>query len=117
MKPGLIELNLATNADLHELQPILDINDAPVDMAGWPFKCQLKFDENDAAVALEVTVTVSALGELTLSADMALIAALLVAPRKKAVIKGDLLTKPYNGNYRARLAYVEAIVERGVSTL
>lgn len=117
MEPTTINLFLATNADLHELLPILDTLDAPVDMAGWPFKLQLKFDSTDIAVALTATVAVSALGELTISAPLASIAALLTGTTKKRKLVGDLLTKPYNGAYIARLAYVEAIVERGVSTL
>lgn len=117
MEPGLIKLSLSTNADLHDLQPVLDVADAAVDMTGWPFKCQLKFDEYDASVALEVTVTVNGLGELLLTAAKADIAALLAAPTKKKMFKGDLLTKPFNGAYIARLARVEAIVEKGSSTL
>lgn len=117
MEPGLIKLSLSTNADLHELQPVLDDMDVAVDMTGWPFKLQLKGDENDAAVSLDVTVTVSALGELLFAAPMANIAPLLTAPAKKRRLVGDLLTKPFNGTYTARLARVEAILERGVSTL
>jgi len=117
MEPATIKLFLATNADLHDLQPVIDELDAPVDMTGWPFKLQLKGDENDAAVALDVTVTVNGLGELLFAAAKEAIAPLLTAPAKKRSLKGDLLTKPNNGAYVARLARVEAILERGTSTL
>lgn len=117
MEPATIKLYLATNADLHDLQPIIDEADAPVDMSGWPFKLMLKGDENDSTVALEVTVTVNALGELLFAATKEAIAPQLTAPAKKRRLVGDLLTKPYNGTYVARLARVEAILERGVSTL
>lgn len=117
MEPGLIKLFLSTNADLHEVQPVIDETETAVNMTGWPFKLQLKGDENEAAVALTVTVTVSALGELTFSAAMADIAGLLTPPAKKRALHGDLLTKPYNGSYIARLARVEAILDKGVSTL
>ena len=115
MEPGLIKLSLSTNADLHDLQPVFDVTEAAVDMTGWPFKLQLKGDEYDAAVALEVTVTVNALGELLFVAAQADIAPLLTAPKKKRVLVGDLLTKPGNGNYVARLAKVEALIEKGSS--
>lgn len=111
----LIELELSTNADLHDLQPIIDEAGAQVDMTGWPFKLQLKGDENDSAVALEVTVTVNALGELLFAAALADIAPLLTLPAKKRRLVGDLLTKPVN-TYIARLAKVEAILERGSSS-
>ena len=117
LEPELIELSLSTNADLHILQPIIDVNNAPVDMTGWPFKLQLKFDENDAAVALDVTVTISGTGELLFAAAQADIAVLLPSPAKKRKLVGDLLTKPYNAGYKARLGKVSAIVTRGVSTL
>ncbi len=116
MEPDLIKLSLSTNADLHQLQPVIDDTEAAVDMTNWPFNLQLKGDENDAAVALEVTVTVNALGELLFAADMADIAPLLVAPKKKRLLVGDLLTKPGNGNYIARLAKVEAVLEKGSSS-
>lgn len=117
MKPGKIELEMSTNADLHDLQPVIDANGAAVDMTSWPFKLELKFDENDAGTALDVTVTVNALGELLFAAPMANIAPLLIAPRKKMKLVGDLLCKPWNGSYIAKLADVEAIVKKGTSTL
>lgn len=117
MEPSIIKLNLATNCDLHEVQPMVDENGVSVNMTGWPFSLQLKFDENDVAAALTVTVTVSALGELTFSAAKATIAALLTGNQKKRSMVGDLLTKPNNGTYLSRLARVEAVLDRGVSIL
>lgn len=115
MEPGLIKLSLSTNADLHDLQPVIDDNGVAVDMTGWPFKLQLKSDENAAAVLLTVTVTVNGAGELLLTAAQADINLLLTAPVKKRRLVGDLLTKPTN-TYIARLARVEAILERGTSS-
>ena len=117
MEPGLIKLNLATNADLHDLQPVIDDAAAPVDMTGWPFKLQLKGDENAAVVALDVTVTVNGAGVLLFVAAKETIAQLLPAPKKIRKLVGDLLTKPGNGAYVARLAEVEATLVRGSSTL
>lgn len=119
MEPDLIELTLFSNADLHFNQPVIDTAEAQVDMTGWPFKLELKFDEFDAAVALDVTVTASALGELLYEAPMANIAALWPegSTKKKLSLTGNLLTKPYNGAYVACIGVVKAIAKKGTSVL
>lgn len=119
MEPGLIELFLSDNADLHTVLPVNDDTGAAVDMTGWPFKMELKSSELDAAVALDVTVTVQAAGELLLTATKANCAAIWPegSTRKKLALVGDLLTKPYNGAYVVRIGEVKATAVKGVSTL
>jgi hypothetical protein len=117
MDLATITLNLATNADLYEVQPVVDADGAAVDMTTWPFCLELKANEWDAAPLLTVTVAVTAVGELTFSADKDSIAGLLATNMKKRALVGDLLTRPDNGSYVARIAVVKAVVTKGVSTL
>ena len=119
MEPDLIGLTLFDNADLHLTLPVLDTTEAAVDMTDWPFKLQLKFDEFDAAVALDVAVSVQAEGELLLEASKANIAAIWPAgsTKKRFSLVGDLLTKPYNGAYVACIGVVKALAKKGTSTL
>jgi hypothetical protein len=119
MEPGTIELFLSDNADLHTVLPVIDENGAGVDMTGWPFKMELKFDEMDAVSKLTVTVVVQGVGELLLTATKANIAAIwpVASLRKKLALVGDLLTKPNNGTYTARIGEVKATAVKGVSTL
>lgn len=119
MEPGLIELSLSSNSDLHTVLPVFDENGAAVDMAGWPFKLELKFSEFDPAVVLTVSVAVQGVGELLLTASKDACAAIWPngSTKKRLALVGDLLTKPYNGSYTARIGEVKATAVKGVSTL
>lgn len=119
MEPGIIELFLSDNADLHVVLPVVDDTGAAVTMTGWPFKLHLKFSEFDAAVALDVTVAVQGVGELLLTATKAACAAIWPngSTKKKLALVGDLLTKPGNSTYVARIGEVKATAVKGVSLL
>lgn len=119
MEPGTIELFLSDNADLHVVLPVNDDTGAAVTMTGWPFKLQLKLDELDTVVKLTVTVAVQGVGELLLTAAKADVAAIWPngSTKKKLALVGDLLTKPGNSTYVARIGEVKATAVKGVSTL